>query len=133
LPRKGLFSFSRGERLRKSWQFDQVFRTGRRRRGALVRLLFLESPDGSTAFGVAAGKKLGPAPIRNRGKRMLREAIRTVKPFVRPGFWIVCSIRENALDSNAREVYADLVRLLEQAKLLRTDAKKPEWSENENR
>lgn len=59
---------------------DRIFTTGVRASCPLVMVITLPSPAGSgatvgrTAF--VAGKKLGSAPVRNRSKRVLREAAR---------------------------------------------------------
>ena len=53
------FGFSSAVRLRRGWQFDLVFRTGRRETGELVRLFFVERPDEPTRVGVTVGRKVG--------------------------------------------------------------------------
>lgn len=113
-----LFSYPRKDRLQKGWQFDLVFRTGRRENGALVRLLFLKAPDGKTRFAVAVGKKQGSSPVRSRGKRVLRESLRRLRPWVREGFWVICMLRNEALRKNARDIYEDAAKLAGRAGLM---------------
>ena len=55
------FGFSRDLRLKRGWEFDLVFRTGRRAHGELVRLFFVERPDEPTRVGVTVGRKVGKA------------------------------------------------------------------------
>jgi len=121
------FGYPRQYRLRKGWQFDLVFRTGRRVNGALVRLLFLPSPDGTTAFGVAAGKHQGSSPVRSRSKRVLRESIRRLRPWVREGFWVICMLRNSALGRNARDVYEEMARLFRRSGLMEKDWPGVDW------
>lgn len=112
------FSFSSSKRLKSGWQFDLVFRTGRRETGALVRLLFLTGVEGPTAAGVTVGKKIACAAQRTRGRRVMREAIRRLLPWVRDGVWMVASLRESALEASAREVYDDLAVSMKRRGLL---------------
>ena len=124
---RAFFIFPSQDRLKKGWQFDQVFRTGRRESGALVRLLFMVSPDGQTRYGVAVGKQQGTSPLRSRGKRLLRESLRRLRPWVKDGFWIVCMIKSNALGSGAKEVYQDMAKLFNRAGLLKSEWPGPDW------
>ncbi len=122
------FRYPRQDRLRKGWQFDLVFRTGRRVNGELVRLLFVPSPDGRTCFGVAVGKQQGSSPVRSRGKRVLRESLRRLRPWVREGFYIICMLRNAALDRDARGVYEDLAKVASRAGLMKADWPGVDWN-----
>lgn len=113
-----LFHYPRQDRLRKGWQFDLVFRTGRRENGALVRLLFVPSPDGTTRFGVAVGKQQGSSPVRSRGKRVLRESLRRLRPWVRQGYWVICMLRNTALEKKSTEVYEDMAKVFSRSGLM---------------
>ncbi|MCF4152487.1 ribonuclease P protein component [Dethiosulfovibrio sp. F2B] len=115
------FKYPPSLRLKRGWEFDAVFRTGSRHKGALVRLLFIEAPDGKTRFGVVVGKKQGNACVRSRGRRVLREAARRLAPWVRPGYWFVLSLSYRGLGGNARDVYVDVSRLMERKGFLSSD------------
>lgn len=121
------FSYPRQDRLCKGWQFDFVFRTGRRESGALVRLLFAKAPDGKSRLAVAVGKKQGSSPVRSRGKRVLRESMRRLRPWVREGFWIICMLRNAALRKNARDVYEDAAKVAARAGLMTFDWPGVDW------
>ncbi|MDO9508382.1 MAG: ribonuclease P protein component [Thermovirgaceae bacterium] len=122
------FRYPRQDRLRKGWQFDLVFRTGRRENGALVRLLFVPSPDGKTRFGVAVGKQQGSSPVRSRGKRVLRESLRRLRPWVREGFCIICMLRNTSLRRNARDIYEDLAKVAARAGLMEAGWPGVDWN-----
>lgn len=121
------FVYPRQDRLRKGWQFDLVFRTGRRENGALVRLLFVKAPDGKSRFAVAVGKQQGSSPVRSRGKRVLRESLRRLRPWVREGFWIICMLRNTALRRSARDVYEDAAKVAARAGLMTGDWPGADW------
>lgn len=107
--------FPRSARLKKTWEFDRVFRTGIRIRGELVRLLFLREPLSGTKIGFAVGRRQGNAVVRSRGRRILREAFRRLLPWIRPGFLFAASLRHAGLTANAREIFDDLKVVLERA------------------
>lgn len=121
------FPFSRSLRLRSGWEFDLVFRTGRKIQGRLVRLFFVDAPDGITRVGVAVGKRQGGAVCRSRGKRVLREAFRHLLPLTKEGLWIVAMLRQSALGDSAARVYDDMRQVLFAEGLLRVSRMPVEW------
>ena len=122
------FGFPRTSRLLHGWQFDLVFRTGRRVQCELVRWLFLEAPDGTTRIGMAVGKKQGKSFRRNRGRRLLREGVRRIVPWLRPGLWFVLTLRSAGLEAGGVEVYEDLARLLRARGFLAEDFPGVDWT-----
>ncbi|MFP4481596.1 MAG: ribonuclease P protein component [Thermovirgaceae bacterium] len=121
------FPYPKNARLQKAWQFDRLFRTGRRVQGRLVRLLFIASFDGTKRVGVAVGKKQGNSPARNRARRVLKEALRRLMPWMCDGYWVICTLRTSALKISARDVYFDCARMMKRAGLLRDDWPGPDW------
>ena len=116
-----------GLTIKKGWEFDLIFRTGLRSQGELVRLLFLKEtgtqlPPRDVRVGYAVGKRQGKANVRNRGKRVLREAFRRLSPWVFGNVTMVASLKDKALSSKSTEVYYDMARVLRKNGLL-----KPDW------
>jgi len=65
--------------IRSSQEIDSIFRTARRAAHPLVIALVAQTPPGRDHYGrvaFIAGKKLGGAVMRNRSKRVMREAVR---------------------------------------------------------
>ena len=70
-------------RLTRSEDFKRVRRSGKSYAHPLVVLIALKrekSDHPHVRIGVAAGRTVGTAVIRNRAKRLLREAMRTLIP-----------------------------------------------------
>jgi ribonuclease P protein component len=78
----------RRHRLSRSKDFDAVYRHGT---SASTRYLTLhwfprdDDPDGAPRLGLAVPKSVGAAVVRNRVKRLLREAWRTHVPEIPAG------------------------------------------------
>ena len=121
------FSFSSVLRLKDGWQFDLVFRTGRRETGELVRLFFVDRDGEPTKVGVTVGKKIANAAKRTRGRRLMRESFRRLLPWMKDGVWIVGSLRESALGLSARDVYLDMGRSLKRRGLMKEDWPGLDW------
>ena len=120
------FPFASSKRLKNSWEFDAVFRAGRQLKVESVRIYYLYR-DNDAKVGVAAGKRIGNAVKRVRGRRMAREAMRRLLPWIKEGVWIVASLKEKALESDAISLYYETARLLEGAKLLSGDWNGADW------
>ena len=63
-------------RIRKGPEFDRVFREGSRAGDALLVVNVLPNGLRHPRLGLAVGKGVGGAVVRNRVKRLLREAFR---------------------------------------------------------
>jgi ribonuclease P protein component len=67
---------------------------------------------GPTRFGLATGRALGSAVVRNRVRRRLREAVRALGPSLRPGWDVLVIARPAILEADLRTVTQTLRRLL---------------------
>ena len=74
-------------RLKKAKDFDRVFKAGKRDFTNRLTLIYL--PAKTVKAGYAVGKKHGKAVKRNRIKRLLREAFRTVLPEIGGNWFFV--------------------------------------------
>jgi ribonuclease P protein component len=71
-----------------------------------------------TRVGIIAGKKIGTAVVRNRVKRLLREAARARLSRLPPGYDIVLIARQEAVGARLGDITAALDVLLQRERLL---------------
>ena len=69
-------------------------------------------------MGVAAGRTVGGAVKRNRAKRLLREAMRTLIPSLAVGWDLILIARPPLARSDLFEVREALLTLLRRAELI---------------
>lgn len=105
-------------RLRKGREFDEIFRTGTRINGSLVRILYLRDNDGGIKFGCAVGKRQGKAHIRTRGRRIMREAFRQISGRIISGMKIVLTLQTKGLSSKSTDIQRELESLMTRRKLI---------------
>jgi len=69
-------------------------------------------------IGVAAGRTVGTAVYRNRAKRLLREAMRTLIPNIASGFDLILIARPGLAAATLEETRQALLTLLQRAQIL---------------
>lgn len=112
-------SFSRTARVRAKAEFSRVFETGKRTAEPRLALHWL-ADSAPSRLGLAVSRKVDPHAVgRNRIKRALREAFRSLRPRLRGGAYVVV-----ARSGAARAEGLTLQEALEQL-LLRAGALPP--------
>lgn len=91
-------------RLARSEDFARVRAVGQTFRGRL--LLLNVAPNGlpHNRYGVVAGKKLGGAVVRNRVRRLFREAVRATNAGLNSGWDVVLVAHPSAAEQTASEI-----------------------------
>ena len=84
----------------------------------LLATRVLRTELGITRFGLATGRALGSAVVRNRVRRRLREAIRSLLPTLRPGWDVLVIARPAIVGAEHRAVGEALGRLLRRTGVL---------------
>jgi ribonuclease P protein component len=109
---------NRNFRLTQTTDFKRVRRFGKSYAHPLVVLVVLAIADEQKHIGVIAGRSVGNAVQRNRAKRMLREAVRTILPRLNLGWNVVLIARNPILDAKLSEIEDCLIQLFSKANLL---------------
>ena len=96
----------------------RVRRTGKTYAHPFVLLYATESEETLTRVGISAGRAVGGAVQRNRAKRLLREATRTLLPMIAPRKDLVLIARTPLASANLIQTVDALKDLLQRARLL---------------
>ena len=110
-------------RLRKSREFRDVRKRGRRASDRFLTIGVVESEDETTRFGLAVSKRVGGAVTRNRVKRRLRECFSSLE--ILSGYNIVVSARPAAAQADYHMLMSSLRRLAGQAGVLQPQGANP--------
>jgi ribonuclease P protein component len=116
-------------RLRPRGEFERIRQNGRSWPHRFFVLIVLPHPDRPEApprIGVAAGKRLGNAVIRNRFKRRLREAVRRVYPNIHGGVDLILIARAPIAEASVAQIAAALTESLQRAGAWRGSASSAE-------
>jgi ribonuclease P protein component len=122
----GSSTLPKTERLQRSSQFRHAYEHGHKIAGKLFVLYVVDHPPdtrmatwrATRAVGVVTSRKIGDAVIRNRARRLLREAYRLNKQKLNNNLQIVMVAR-NAINGKKRQdVEAELLRLFRAAGIL---------------
>ena len=108
----------RSFRLTRSEDFKRVRRDGKSYAHPLVVLIVQNNDQSHVRVGIAAGKSVGTAVIRNRTKRLLREAIRTLLPDIASNLDLILIARPALGSATLPNVQSALQNLLQRAKIL---------------
>jgi ribonuclease P protein component len=98
---------ARENRLARKADFDRVFASGSPAHHELISLRAAPNEPGAPRVGIICGKRVGGAVVRNRARRRLRAAVRSLLGAVPPAWDILLVIRPPAANATvAQFVYA---------------------------
>ena len=105
-------------RLTRSEDFKRVRRSGKSYAHPLVVLIVQSNNQPRIKIGVAAGRTVGTAVYRNRAKRLLREAMRTLIPSITSGLDLILIARPGLVSATLEDTHRALLNLLQRAQIL---------------
>jgi ribonuclease P protein component len=116
----------RCNRLKQRQDFTRVYQCGSRYQSSHLILRAYRQPDQPTRIGVSVSQKVSKrAVVRNRIKRWLRSACRSLLSELQPGWDLVIGVRTQpasqqspALECDYQQFLQELKQLLAEAKLL---------------
>ena len=104
-------------KLRKSWQFQKIYKEGDKYLDNLFILYVLPNNTQENRVGLTVTKKVGISVQRNRIKRVIREVFRSLKG-IAPGNDLVVIARKAAVDLEYSQAQDSLTHLLYRARIL---------------
>lgn len=105
-------------RLHRNSSFQAVYRSGKSYANKNMVLYVLPQRGGQRRVGFAAGKRLGSAVVRNRVKRLLREAYRLNQHRLSAGFDLVIVGRQPLTGGGLSDAVAAFLQLCDRARIL---------------
>jgi ribonuclease P protein component len=118
VARSAHFPMQRQHRLRKSAEFQRVRALKQSWAHPLLVLYVAPNNLDVTRVGISVTKRLGKAVERNRVKRLIREAIRSLLPVTAPGRDLVFVARGAAAEARYVQVRDAVERLVGRARLI---------------
>ena len=105
-------------RLTRSEDFKRVRRSGKSYAHPLVVLIVQKSDQPRLKIGIATGRTVGTAVYRNRAKRILREAMRTLTPNIASSLDLILIARPGLASATLEDARQALLNLLQRAQIL---------------
>lgn len=106
-------------RLRESEDFQKVFQQGKSvANRQFVVYVHSKEGQGQLRIGISVSKKIGKAVVRNRVKRLIREAMRHLLPQLTWSGDLIIIARTPLADMEFHELQSSLIHCLKKAKLL---------------
>ena len=115
---KKKYTFKKLNRLKSKKSFQVVYGKGRTVVDALSVFYILADQGEDLQIGLAVGKKLGCAVVRNRVKRLMREVFRMHKAELKKGYHIVWVARRKLTKADYKTFERVFLRLAKRAALL---------------
>lgn len=107
------------QRLLRPSDFQRLYTQGEAVRNRLVVLHYLGNGQQICRVGYSVSKKLGNAVVRNRVKRRLREAVRSLAEGFEPGYDLIISARVGCRSAEYREIVEAVVNVVARAGIWR--------------
>lgn len=113
-----MYKLTKNALLRKNKSFQNVYRLGKSFANRHLVLYVLPGRGGARRVGFAAGKRLGVAVVRNRVKRLLREAYRLNQHRLIDGVDLLIVGRQGVVKEKLPAVTAAFMQLCARAKII---------------
>jgi ribonuclease P protein component len=105
-------------RLKKSWEFKKVYRSGRTVVSKNIVLYFCRNYLPYNRIGFSIRKKVGKSVVRNRIRRIYREAFLQMEDKLLTGYDFIVIARKPSVDISFHDACKELHNLCRKAQLL---------------
>lgn len=112
---KEKFTLPKSDRVGSNRSFQKIYKEGTSVAGRYLVLHWRKKEEPKTRVGFAAGKKLGPAVVRNRLKRVMREAWRLYPVEMPPGYDFILVARRPLIGKKLSDAQMGLQEVFRKA------------------
>ncbi len=106
-------------RLKKSWEFKNVYRHGKALVTRNAVLYFCTNKTNENRLGFSISKKVGNSVRRHHIKRVYREAFSHIQDQIKQGYDFILVARKPAVEMNYHRAKEELLYLCRKGKLLK--------------
>lgn len=100
------------ETVKTHQEFDDIIASSKYLKGKYIIIYNKENNYPYSRFGIAVGKKIGNAVMRNKMKRIYRMIIHNNKKLFKNKEDYIIIVKRSSLDANFNELELDLVNLM---------------------
>jgi ribonuclease P protein component len=112
------YKFSKHNLIRKKKHFEYIFNNSEKADNFLVRIYYAPAHEVKGKIAFIAGKRVGNAVKRNKGKRRLREIFRLNQYKINWSYDLIVVVKQKVIDENFDKINNAVLILLEKRKLL---------------
>lgn len=105
----------------KNNDFRRIYSRGKHFVSPIIVVYVLKNRTGTVRLGITTSKKIGNAVLRNRSRRIIREACREWIPRVKPGYDLVFVARGKTPFVKSTDVSRTMQKLLKSADVFRRE------------
>ena len=104
------------EVVKDNHKFNKIIEIGKKVKNKYLVLYYNKVEEDDIKFGIAVGKKVGNAVIRNKYKRKIRSIVDKNKLLFKKGYNYIIIVKKESLDIDHQTLNDNLVELIEKVK-----------------
>lgn len=101
------------EIVKEHYEFDDIIQNGSYKKNNLFIIYNKESKNDFPRFGIAVGKKVGHAVVRNKVKRQVRMIIHNNKNMFKNNKDYIIIVKKDVINHSYQELNDELIKLIE--------------------
>ena len=105
--------------LRNQRDFSRVYKYGKSKGSRFIVVLYKKNGKGFTRTAFVSSKKVGNSVERNRSRRLMREAYRSISPAVHSGYDVIFVARNTIVGHKEAEIEKNMKSVLKECGLIR--------------